>query len=151
MSLALPFHVLAAVVWVGGMFFVQLVLEPSSRTLEIATRLSLWHRVFARYFAWVWLSIVAVLASGFAMILLLFGRPSSAGVYVRIMMMLGVLMSITYAWTYFVLWRRFRRAVAKEHWDAGEQSLRQLRRLVAVTLVLGLATIVVAAAKPYTL
>src|SRR5680860_621195 len=58
----------AAVVWVGGMFFAYVVLRPAAGALAPETRLELWHRVFGRFFPWVWLSIVVLLASGYGMI-----------------------------------------------------------------------------------
>ena len=68
MSLALTFHILAAVIWIGGMFFAHVVLRPSAGALDLPTRLALWDRVLGRFFMWVWLSIVALLLSGFAMV-----------------------------------------------------------------------------------
>jgi len=64
MILGLALHIVAAVIWVGGMFFAYMVLRPSAGPLEPALRLPLWHRVFGRFFPWVWASIVALLASG---------------------------------------------------------------------------------------
>src|ERR1700675_1888451 len=55
MIVGIAFHILAAVIWVGGMFFALMVLRPSTGPLEPAVRLALWHRVFSRFFAWVWL------------------------------------------------------------------------------------------------
>ncbi|MFP6688130.1 MAG: hypothetical protein VCD31_02255 [Alphaproteobacteria bacterium] len=68
MAIASALHIIAAVVWVGGMFFAVLVLRPSAGALEPADRLALWGRVFARFFPWVWASIVLLLASGYWMI-----------------------------------------------------------------------------------
>ncbi len=67
MILGLAIHILAAVIWVGGMFFAYLVLRPSAGPLEPALRLSLWQRVFARFFPVVWASILALVASGYGM------------------------------------------------------------------------------------
>ena len=45
MSLGSAFHILAAVIWVGGMFFAHMVLRPSAGLLDSPTRLALWERV----------------------------------------------------------------------------------------------------------
>jgi len=63
MSLALIFHILAAIIWIGGMFFAHVVLRPSAGALDLPTRLALWDRVLGRFFMWVWLSIAALLLS----------------------------------------------------------------------------------------
>jgi len=50
MPILITLHVLAAVVWVGGMFFAYMVLRQSVGPLEPAVRLALWHRVFRHFF-----------------------------------------------------------------------------------------------------
>ncbi|MBT4701961.1 MAG: hypothetical protein HOB79_12905, partial [Rhodospirillaceae bacterium] len=49
-ALAAPIHVLAAIVWVGGMFFAYLVLRPAVDQMEGPERLKLLNRVFERFF-----------------------------------------------------------------------------------------------------
>ncbi len=83
MIIGLAFHIVAAVIWVGGMFFAYVVLRPGMSPLEPAIRLPLWHRVFSRFFLWVWLSIAVLLASGFAMVFLGFGGFATVGAYRR--------------------------------------------------------------------
>ena len=73
MAVLLALHTLAVVIWVGGMFFAHMVLRPSAGPLDAAIRLPLWHRVFQRFFPWVWACVVAILASGYAMVILGFG------------------------------------------------------------------------------
>ena len=47
-ALAYTLHVLAALVWVGGMFFAWMVLRPAAgAALEGPTRLKLWVEVFS--------------------------------------------------------------------------------------------------------
>jgi len=53
LAFALPYtlHVLAALVWVGGMFFAWLVLRPATvAALDGPARLRLWVEVFRRFF-----------------------------------------------------------------------------------------------------
>ena len=54
-AFALPYtlHVLAALVWVGGMFFAWMVLRPATvAALDGPARLRLWVEVFRRFFGW---------------------------------------------------------------------------------------------------
>ena len=143
MIVGLAFHIVAAVIWVGGMFFAYVVLRPSTGPLEPAVRLPLWHRVFSRFFPWVWLSIAVLLASGFSMVFLGFGGFATVGAYVRAMMALGMVMMVIYTYLYFVPWQRFRRAVSAADWAVAEKHIKQIRRLVGSNLVLGLATVVI--------
>ena len=84
MPVGIALHTLAAVIWVGGMFFAYLVLRPSAGALEPAIRLALWQRVFSRFFPWVWLSIVVLLASGFFMIVMGLGGFGAVGIHVTL-------------------------------------------------------------------
>jgi uncharacterized membrane protein len=145
----IAFHILAAVIWVGGMFFALMVLRPSTGPLEPAVRLALWHRVFSRFFPWVWLSVAVLLVSGFAMVFLGFGGFAGVGRYVHIMMAVGILMTLIYAHLYFASWQRFRRAVATADWPTAAKNIDQIRLLVTVNLVLGLITVVIGASGRY--
>ncbi len=129
MAIGLAFHTLAAVLWVGGMFFALMVLRPSTLALEPAIRLKLWHGVFSRFFPWVWLFIAVLLISGFAMLFWGLGgfgaRPS-----VDAMTALGLVMVAIYSHLYFALWQHFRRAVT-------------------INLALGIATVMIGAGGGY--
>jgi uncharacterized membrane protein len=149
MSLGLAFHILAAVIWVGGMFFAHMVLRPSAGPLDTPTRLALWGRVLGRFFTWVWLSIVALLVSGFAMVLIGFGGFASLGHYINVMMAVGIVMMLLFAHVFFGPWKRFRRAAAAANWTEAERNIKQIRILVMVNLVLGLVTVVVGASGRY--
>jgi uncharacterized membrane protein len=138
-------HVLAVVVWVGGMFFAYVVLRQSAGPLPSETRLALWHRVFRRFFPWVWSSIVVLLASGYGMMFLYFGGFAGAGLYIHVMQGIGIVMMMLFIHLFFVPWRRFSDAMEKRHFPEAAKYLAQIRRVVAANLVLGLLTIIVGA------
>jgi uncharacterized membrane protein len=149
MSIALTFHILAAIIWIGGMFFAHMILRPSAGALDLPTRLALWDRVLARFFTWVWLSIAALLPSGFAMVFIGYGGFAVLPTNISLMMTVGVLMAAIFTYVYFVPWQRFRRGVVAADWPGAEQSIKKIRRLVGVNLLLGLSTVVLAAAGAY--
>jgi uncharacterized membrane protein len=149
MPVGIALHTLAAVVWVGGMFFAYLILRPSAGALEPAIRLPLWQRVFSRFFPWVWLSIAVLLASGFSMIVMGLGGFGAVGTYVHAMTALGIVMMAIYAHLYFAPWKRFRRGVAAGDWPGAAKELGQIRRIVAVNLTLGLLTVLIGASGRY--
>ncbi len=148
MAIGLALHTLAAVLWVGGMFFAHMVLRPSALALEPAIRLKLWHGVFQRFFPWVWLFIAVLLISGFAMLFWGLGgfgaRPS-----VDAMTALGLAMVAIYTYLYFALWKHFRRAVAAADWPLAAAKLAGIRKLVTVNLALGIATVMIGAGGRY--
>ena len=141
MSLAIAIHALAAVVWVGGMFFAYMALRPAAAALPPAERLPLWRRTFAGFFVWVWASILALPATGYWIIFGEWNGFASAGLHVHIMQGLGIVMILLFLHLWFAPWRRLRRLV-----DAGDLAggAGQLRRIVAINLVLGLVAVAVA-------
>jgi uncharacterized membrane protein len=149
LMIGVAFHIVAAVIWVGGMFFALVMLRPSAGPLDPPTRLALWQRVFARFFPWVWAAVAVLLISGFAMIIWGFGGFPKIGIYVQAMMGLGIIMMLIYAHLYFAPWQRFRRAVAAGEWPAAAKNIDQIRQMVTINLVLGLITVVVGAAGRY--
>jgi uncharacterized membrane protein len=149
LMIGVAFHVVAAVIWVGGMFFALMILRPSTGPLDPPTRLALWQRVFARFFPWVWGAVAVLLVSGFAMVIWGFGGFAKIGTYVHLMMGLGIIMMLIYAHLYFAPWQRFRRAVAAGEWPVAAKYIDQIRLLVTINLVLGLITVVVGAAGRY--
>jgi uncharacterized membrane protein len=145
MALLIAIHVLAAVVWVGGMFFAYMVLRPAAGPLDPGARLSLWQRVLGRFFAWVWASIGLLLISGFGMIFGYLGGFAAAGVHVHLMVGIGILMMLLFVYLYFSPWRRFAAAIEGGHLPEAGAELSRTRLIVAVNLLLGLATVVVGA------
>ena len=141
MKLLYLVHVLATVVWVGGMFFAHQCLRPVVLAqLEGPQRLRLWNGVFGRFFPWVWLSVLLLLASGHGLIYA-FGGFRAVPMHVHLMTGVGYLMAAIFAFIYFVPYARLRRAVAAEDWKAGAAAQDLIRRLVGTNLVLGLANV----------
>ena len=145
MALLIALHVLAAVVWVGGMFFAYMVLRPAAGQLEQAERLTLWHRVFGRFFPWVWACIILLLISGYLMLLRAFRGFAGAPLHVNVMQAIAVVMMLLFLHLFFAPWRRFRRAVEGKSFPEAARQLGQMRRIVAINLALGLLTVAVGA------
>lgn len=150
MSIALTFHVLAIVIWVGGMFFAYMALRPAAASvLESQQRLTLWSAVFARFFPWVWLAVISILASGYWMLLGPFGGMANAPIFVHIMNGLGLLMMAIFAYVYFAPYRQLRQAVFGMRWQEGGKALSSIRTLIGLNLSIGLITIAIGAGGKY--
>ena len=145
MPLLIALHILAAVIWVGGMFFAYMVLRPSAGPLESPARLALWQRVFGRFFPWVWASIAILLISGYTMLFIHFGGLAGAGPHIHVMQLTGIAMILLFLHLYFAPWRRFSQAVETGAFENAAKQLNQIRRIVAINLVLGLLTVAVGA------
>ena len=121
----------------------------ANKGLDPPLRLALWSRVFARFFAWVIAAIVLLLASGYAMVLGVWGGFRGLPLYVNLMQALGIVMILLFLHLYFAPWRRFRGAVARADWPEGGRQLAQIRMIVTINLVLGLIVVAIGGSGPY--
>jgi uncharacterized membrane protein len=132
-------HVVAVVVWVGGMFFAYMCLRPVAIDLDPPQRLRLWRGVFARFFSWVWPAVLVIAASGLAMFWQHGFRGAPRGWH--LMLASGVVMIAIYVYVATVPYAALKRAVAAEDWRAGGAALNRIRQMVATNLALGFLTI----------
>jgi uncharacterized membrane protein len=148
-TVALIAHILAAVVWVGGMFFAHQVLRPAAAALEPGPRLALWLQVLSRFFAWVFAAIVLLLVSGFVLMFGVYGGFRAVRLDIQLMMGLGILMMLLFLHLYFAPWRRFRAAVSRRDRTEGGRQLGQIRTVVTINLLLGLVVIAIGGSGRY--
>ena len=150
MFIAITLHLLAVVIWVGGMFFAYMALRPvAAALLEPPQRLPLWSLTFARFFPWVWLSVILLPVTGYWMILYVFGGFGSLALYIHIMQGVGILMTLIFLHVFFAPYARLKRAVAAGDFPAAGKQLATIRTLIGTNLILGLALIVIASSGRY--
>jgi uncharacterized membrane protein len=152
MGTALTLHILAAVIWVGGMFFAYMALRPAAASvLEPPQRLPLWAATFQRFFPWVWASVIVIPASGYWMILSpsAFDGFENVRPYVHIMQGIGIAMMAIFLHVFFAPYQRLNRAVAAGDWPEAGKQLNQMRQMILINLVLGLITVVIATGGAY--
>ncbi|WQG58645.1 CopD family protein [Pseudomonas sp. RTB3] len=148
-SLAYTLHVLAALIWVGGMFFAWMILRPAAvAALEGPARLRLWANVFQRFFVWVWVAVLVLPISGVGLLQLQFAGFELAPRYVQVMMGLYVVMVALFIRIQALQLPELRRAVVAEQWPEGAAALGQIRRLVGINLIVGLVVVAIASARP---
>ncbi|MBH3431066.1 CopD family protein [Pseudomonas alkylphenolica] len=149
-AFALPYslHVLAAVIWVGGMFFAWLILRPAMvAALQGPDRLRLWAEVFPRFFLWVWIAIAVLAISGVGLLHVRFAGFDGAPRYVQVMMGGGIAMIALFIRVHSLLLPQLRTAVQAQDWPTGAAVLGKMRRLVGINLLLGIAVTVVASTR----
>ena len=145
----LGIHLLASVIWVGGMFFAFQILRPSAASMETQVRLKLWAGVFQRFFPWVWISVLALLVSGYWMVLAYFGGMKNLGMYIHLMMGIGTLMAILFVWLWVSPYRLFKGAMASGDLQTAGRQADRIRHIIAVNLVMGLVVLVVSSTGKY--
>ena len=142
-------HLLAILLWVGGMAFTLFFLRPALNTLGAPERVRLMHAVLGRFFKAVLAASLLTLGTGIWML----GRVAkqtvqSGGSFQMplswtLMSVLGVLMVAIFMHIRFALYKRLDRAVNASDWAAGGAALAQIRTWVAVNLGLGVLIVVV--------
>lgn len=142
-------HVLAIVLWIGGMFFAHFFLRPAVAALDPPVRLKLMHDVLGRFFKAVLVASLLALGTGVWML----GRVAKQAVQSggsfqmplswTVMAVLGVLMVAIFMHIRFALYKRLSRAVAAADWPAGGAAMAQIRSWVAINLGIGVLIIIV--------
>jgi len=139
------FHILAAMVWLGGMFFAYFALRPSAaQLLQPPQRLPLWAETLTHFFRWVWVAIIVLWASGIGMI---HTMGSSVPLYVHLMLGLGLIMTVIFALVFFFPFRMLKTRSLEQLWGEAAAGLNQVRQAVATNLVLGGLIVILAAGK----
>ncbi|KKL56357.1 hypothetical protein LCGC14_2246240 [marine sediment metagenome] len=151
-SIAIPLHLLAAVIWVGGMFFAYLILRPVvGSSLKPEQSLPLWTAIFERFFKWVWLSLITLLVTGGWMIPALggMGGINGVGIHVHIMLLLGIFMMLIFMHVFFNPYKKLKNSVLQQDWITAGESLAKIRKLVLLNLIIGIVVIVIASSGRY--
>lgn len=129
-------HLASAIVWLGGMVFAHFALRPAAmQVLEPPARLPLMAKALGHFFRLVAVAVLAIVLSGW----LLLARVGMAQAPVgwHVMLALGIVMAVIFAFIYAKLYPALSRAVAAQQWQAAAGSLGRIRSLVFVNMCLG--------------
>ncbi len=148
LALALTLHVLASIVWVGGMFFAHMVLRGAlNKVLEPQDRLPLMLKVFDGFFPWVWLSVILILASGYWMLFVVY--ETETHFWLSLMSVAGTLMAAIFVFIYAIPYHQLSRALKTHDMPKAVAAITLIRQLILTNLSLGLAVTVVAVIGKY--
>jgi uncharacterized membrane protein len=142
-------HLLAILLWVGGMIFAHCFLRPAVAVLEPAQRLRLMRDVLSRFLNAVLGAVVLTLGTGLWMIGRTAKEISAAGGHFAMphawmtMLVLGLVMMAIFGHIRFASYPRLNRAVQAEQWMAAGKAVKSIKTLVTINLALGLLTIAV--------
>ena len=136
-------HLLAVIVWVGGMAFVLFCLRPAARVLDPPARIALMHAAIRRFLAVVAVAIAVIFVCGVAMVAIAWSTASRAGLrfnmpldwyvmFAVFFVMLAVFVHIRAA-----LFPRLDAALREQRWADGATTLGTIRWEVSANLVLG--------------
>ena len=149
-AIALSIHMLASIIWVGGMFFAYMFLRPvAAEMLEPPVRLQLWSAVFARFFKWVWPIVILLPATGYWMIFSNWDGFRFVSMDIHLMHAIGLLMVLLFLHLFFAPYRRMNEALKDNNIEEAARRLGQIRGIVAINMTLGLVIGLIASAGRY--
>ncbi|MBT3041522.1 MAG: CopD family protein [Candidatus Thiodiazotropha sp. (ex Codakia orbicularis)] len=148
MSIAMTLHIIGVIIWVGGMFFAHMILRPAlNDSLEAPQRLSLLLRVFDGFFPWVWVAVIAILASGFWMLFMFY--EDNIGLWLGFMTVVGILMSAIFVFIYAIPYKQIRVARKEDDKPKLVEAVSLIRQLILINLTFGMLVTVVAVVGKY--
>ena len=142
-------HILAAIVWFGGMFFIKFVLQPAMKEIDAQQSAKLMGSLMKRFTITAWTCVVLLIITGFMKTPtgMLFDTASHFGLHLMIKHILILLAIIVGLMIAFYVGPKIRKNVPK----AGEapnieflSSQKKLSILTNINLVLGFLIIVLA-------
>ena len=131
--LMIAVHAVAAIIWVGGMFFAYSILRPTLGGVDGPQRLQIWAGVFGKFFPWVWASAILLLLTGYWQIFWDFGGIQGTGIHIKLMMGIGILMVFIFFYLFFGPYEKFKACIAEQDWTQAAERLNQIRQLVLTT------------------
>ena len=142
-AFVLLLHLLSVIVWLGGMFFAHVCLRPAAQaSLEPPQRIPLMAATLRRFFAVVSLAAPVAVISGAIMMTAVGLKAAPIGWH--LMMLLGLVMALIFAFIRWVPYPQLQRASGASSWPQAAAALARIRHWVLVNLVLGGLTVVCA-------
>lgn len=145
MVAALALHVIAAMIWVGGMLNMVFVVRPVAvDLLDPPDRIPFLTRALGRFFIIVWAAVITLLITGYWIIFSVYGGFAGVHWSIHAMAGLGLLMVLKFCYLYFLPYRRLLRFSSQQQWSEAAGQLNSIRRVVLANGILGLIVIVIA-------
>ena len=132
-------HLGGVIVWIGGMFFAAVCLHPSLGVLAGKERAALMAGTLGRFLGYVIAAIVLIWVSG--IVLMMRAGGTSLPVGWHLMIGIGMLMTLIFAYLYLRLFLPARRAIGAGEMAPVPGLMGRIRTLVITNLVLGTAAV----------
>ena len=137
-------HLIAGIVWMGGMTFMLFALRPAAIiAMEAQPRATLMGQVWKRFYAMVLASIVVLFATGTHLYTSTFRATRLAtgdgGVPLgwNIMLVLGLVMMLIFGHIYFAGFKKYKRAVAACDWPLAAKAASLIHTMTLINFSLG--------------
>ena len=137
-------HLIAAIVWMGGMTFMLFALRPAALLiLEPQPRARLMGAVWQRFFPLVLAAIVVLFITGSNLYTTMFRVAKQASgvgsvpLGWNLMLVLGLVMMLIFGHIYFAGFKKYKHAVAAGEWPIAAKAAGLIHKMVVANFVLG--------------
>ena len=137
-------HLIAGIVWMGGMTFMLLALRPAAlASLDAQPRALLMAEVWRRFYVLVLLAIALLFTTGTHLYTATFRAAKlatgqgSVPLGWNIMLVLGLAMMLIFGHIYFAGFKKYKRAVAAEQWPVAAKAAGLMHTMTLVNFTLG--------------
>ena len=137
-------HLIAGIVWMGGMTFMLFALRPAALdTLEAQPRAVLMGQVWKRFYAGVLVSVVVLFATGTYLYTQTFRAArlatgeGSVPLGWNTMLVLGVTMMLIFGHIYFAGFKKYKRALASGEWPVAAKAAGLIHTMTLINFTLG--------------
>jgi len=137
-------HLIAGIVWMGGMTFMLFALRPAAHgSLDAQPRAILMGQVWKRFYILVLVSIVALFTTGTHLYIATFRAAKiatgqgSVPLGWNIMLVLGISMMLIFGHIYFAGFKKYKRAVTAGEWPVAAKAAGLMHTMTLVNFTLG--------------
>ena len=142
-------HLIAGIVWIGGMTFMLFALRPAALvSLDAQPRALLMGEVFKRFYILVLLAIALLFTTGTHLYTATFRAAKlatgqgSVPLGWNVMLVLGLSMMLIFGHIYFAGFKKYRRAVTAGQWPVAAKAAGLMHTMTLVNFTLGWLAIV---------
>ena len=142
-------HLIAGIVWMGGMTFMLFALRPAALVvLDAQPRAILMGQVWQRFYGLVLVAIVLLFSTGTHLYTATFRATKLAtgqgGVPIgwNIMLLLGIAMMLIFGHIYFAGFKKYKRGVAAGEWSVAAKAAGLIHTMTLINFTLGWLAIV---------
>jgi uncharacterized membrane protein len=137
-------HLIAGIVWMGGMTFMLFALRPAAiATIEAQARAVLMGQVWQRFYALVLVAIVLLFSTGTHLYTATFRAArlatgnGSVPLGWNVMLVLGISMMLIFGHIYFAGFKKYKRAVAAADWPLAAKAAGLIHTMTLINFTLG--------------
>ena len=137
-------HLIAGIVWMGGMTFMLFALRPAAlASLEVQPRAILMGLVWKRFYDWVLVAIVVLFTTGTHLYTATFRAAKlatgqgSVPLGWNVMLVLGVTMMLIFGHIYFAGFKKYKRGVAAGEWSVAAKAAGLIHTMTLINFTLG--------------